>query len=125
MSEDCHNSVVFKKITKLTNVEEETKAILEKELPGKEMPSYCKSYKEWFKDEFNLNKYFLFKHNSEFYLLEVLSFIEYPDTYYSKTTFLDKTVDISALFYNGGTCMSEIVEDELKENFDKIYETLK
>ena len=81
-----------------------------------EKDSYNEDWVEQFKSElFSNEKYFIVS-NQVFEAFEHKEF-EYDDIYYLKDN-KDGTFDFVMKFYNGGTCLSECIEEEL----EKIYE---
>lgn len=79
------------------------------------MPTYCHSYLDWLTSDY-YNEY-----NEYIVLDDVLYRIEHIESemdavpYFCNLTKLDnKTYSFDTMFYNGGTCWTEMVEDEIR-----------
>lgn len=75
-------------------------------------------------DEYDNNKYYCFidsSHgyeaifvNGEWQLLKFITHIETDDYFVTLTKVDEDTYDFATMFYNGGTCLSEVLGDELE-----------
>lgn len=107
----------MRKVTEITDVEEWAKQYCLNNTEYTEIPSYYDSWIEVLRTTPAITvgdkQYRVF--NNEIY--EMLEHMEFEDGEYFDNFDIDKTTGIitfSNMFYNGGTCFEEIIEDNLK-----------
>jgi len=111
MSEQKRIRGKLKKIEIKTTLENTAKEIMSLTNPNSTLPSGYDSYIEWLKDEGN----YVFV-NKELYEIIEKNNVD-PYRYYCDLTYNDdNTIDFVTSFYNGGACLLEMLEDELKQN---------
>ena len=95
------------------NVEEYAKQILiDKGNDLEQRPMWDDTYLEWLTDQYD-NEYATL--NDELYTLGDFERVFDPEPEYCNLTSLpDGSILFETMYYNGGTCWQEMVEDELK-----------
>lgn len=81
-----------------------------KQIVGVELPKYYDNFIEVIKD--NIEKYPYYFYDNKIYKIENKELDPYDDEFYYKEN-EDKTIEYSFRFYNGGTSLSEQIEDVL------------
>lgn len=77
---------------------------------SRKLPSYCKSYTEYLKSYYDYKRYFTIK--GKLYEIIEAKDITYDDFCIINEN-IDETYSFVTSFYDGGTCLIEMLEDEM------------
>jgi hypothetical protein len=87
-------------------------------LGKQELPTYCKGWIEFLLE--NCYDTYLQVNNELFCIIESEENRDAGDSYCILTENQDGTISFSTRFYNGGTCLTEMIQYELENKLKKI-----